>query len=240
MKSRIHADFYKYTAERIMCFIIWGLITSWALGAEAADLSSVPDVESMYQEPIPGLLALENAMSAMGAKVADLEMIHARFSPGTDAPWKAKAERRDQKWNQLFGHGRLTVKRQRMADNVVIAQEQSVRKNESPKRPMCATADANDTREITLSTYPDLRSTPQPSDLTPVEATGRLFYLNTSETRTAVTHLNPGESITVVELVGPKKNKQPRRQIKVKRKTETFSITESEDEQTICLSSTEQ
>jgi len=183
-----------------------------------------------------GTLSLENAVRNLGYRIEDLEVIQSEYTEGISAPDAAHAAGRHQKWGSRFGKSTLRVKRKRMADQSVMEESISSRGPQKNPKPICTTSTAKDTRKLNLNTFGDIRRKQKRSSAVTASAIiqHRVFYLADQESRTAVAHLEPGESVTVVEVIG-KTKKQPKRRVELRQKTHTMSITETQTEQVVCV-----
>jgi hypothetical protein len=226
-----------------MWFVCLILFITSGFAADASDVRTTRylthDAPAEPLKPMTGTLSLENAVRNLGYRIEDLEVVQAEYTEGIDAPTAARAERRHQKWGSQFGQSTLKVKRKRMIDQKVLNQSITARSSQHNSKPICTTTPTSDTRKVTLNTFGDIRrKSKQPNAKQSKTVEHRVFYLADQESRTAVAHLEPGESMTVIEVIG-KTKKQPKRRIELKQRNHTLSITESNTEQTVCINPTE-
>ena len=210
------------------------------LGSPGATQYIQSQTKTSSKKPMTGTLSLENAVRNLGYRIEDLEVIQSEYTEGISAPEAAMAAGRHQKWGSRFGKSTLRVKRKRMVDQTIMEESISSRAPQKKPRPICTTSEAKDTRKLKLNTFGDIRRKQKratSTDTVPV-IQHRVFYLADTESRTAVAHLEPGESVTVVEVIG-KTNKQPKRRVELRQKTHTMSITESQTEQVVCVNPNE-
>lgn len=211
--------------------------------AEVSDLDSPGATQYIQSQskatplkPMTGTLSLENAVRNLGYRIEDLEVIQSEYTEGISAPDAAMAAGRHHKWGSRFGKSTLRVKRKRMVDQTVMEESIASRGPQKHPKPICTTSAAKDTRKLKLNTFGDIRrkqKRAKAATSAPV-IQHRVFYLADQESRTAVAHLEPGESVTVVEVIG-KTKKQPKRRVELRQKTHTMSITETQTEQVVCV-----
>jgi len=187
-------------------------------------------------EPIYGILGLEGAMRNLGNTLDTVVMVHADTTDGIRAPIRSLIERRQRSWTRAFGNSRIRVRQLRVTDRTLLAIAVSEERMRAEDQQFCTSSVIVDDRDVSLHTYGDLtrervsaRQNFEQNDRT------HLYFANDAEDdRMAVTHLAPGESITIVELQEDVK-KQPKRHIRLNRKNKAMSITEGQGKQTVCL-----
>jgi len=223
-----------------MWFLSLFLFISSAFGHDAGDIHGSHEYETDLT-PIHGALSLENAVRNLGYRMDDVEVVQADYTQGIPAPFAAFASRRHQKWSKRFGKSKLKVRHQRMVDHAILEQVVTARLAHKKERVICGTAHASDTRDVTLSTFGDIgNQTSADTQSESRKSRHQIFYLANENERAAVTHLNPGESVTIVEVIGKPKRKQAKRRIELRKRKHTLSITETDHQQTVCINPVEQ
>lgn len=186
--------------------------------------------------PIPGMLGLEAALEQMDRDIHELVMLDARWTGDLDIDALAGEERtrKDRKAEEL------QIQVQRVADGSLVSTARgrdSVAwdRGRTPADRACAYTNNADPRAIALATWDD-SVRPQGGNSTgDAGAThATMFWLNGADSRTALVHLSPGESATVVELVDyvPGEASQ---QVRVRRTDRMLEVTEDRSLQRVCL-----
>jgi methionine-rich copper-binding protein CopC len=223
-----------------MWFVSFIIMLTSAGAAAHSDVKThdIKDKPEVQAAPIEGKLALDNAVRALGYQLEDVEILQVEYTEGIEAPEASLALRRHQQWSARFGQSKLQVRHKRIADSAILDKQTVTRRRSKKEKEICTTGAAQDTRDVQLTTFGHFKPKAIEADK---EGTSQhhLYYLSNDKSRTAVAQLAPGESITVVEVFG-KPTKQPKRRIKVRRGKETMSITETQNQRQICVSSSQQ
>ncbi|MFT7518717.1 MAG: hypothetical protein ACI9MC_000849 [Kiritimatiellia bacterium] len=152
------------------------------------------------------------------------------------APKRSLLEGRGADW--AFSRPTMRVKRARLDDGVVLvsgAAQPRTRDYNSEAPPLCTSVAYADNRPITMVTWDDrTRRNIGEGDWLMRESQPGVFFVGGEGERTAVAHMAPGESFTVVELLDPV-DKQPVRQLRIQRKGLQLTITEQDNVQHVCV-----
>jgi len=236
------------------------LTSALALGAEspqgpAPSATEAPEkaATALLQEPaspwrlgsrnrIYGVVGMEAALTGVDGDIEDVTMISAQYQRGVDAPTRSYLEHREGQWNRAFGRRKLLVRHERVANGqalhevTAVTQTQRVQGFGHEKREyMCTRVEIRKQRPLELLTWDDqARDVIGESDIQRRSEQTAFFLVDGEDTRTAMIHLAPGESATVVEVFQNNRSKHSRK-IEVQRGNRTLTMVEMETNRTVCL-----
>ncbi len=191
---------------------------------------------------IYGVVGLEAALAGIDGRIEDVSMISARYEQGIDAPTRSYLEHREGQWNRTFGRRRLHVRHERVSDGEALIEVTAVTHSQriqgfgQEKREfMCTQVAIDEQRALELVTWDDqARSVIGESDKKRRAEQTAFFLVDGQQSRTAMIHLAPGESATVVEVFEGNRNKNSRK-IEVQRGERTLTMVETDQVRKVCL-----
>jgi hypothetical protein len=207
-----------------------------AVNARATPWADTDVWRSGAREPIPGIVGIESQLEKTGGNMADVLVMSADYGFRTVGP---ELDSQRSVWDRFLGANRLTVRTSRISDGVILAEASKEQSVDAPefdpeKFALCATLDVSDSRPVSLFTW-DENSGIRPTSESSEQAYGTsLFFLTDAGSRELMTYLNPGDSITVIEVLDDV-GSRPRRRIEVRRSDAWLVVKERPDAQRVCL-----
>ena len=191
---------------------------------------------------IYGVVGLEAALVGVDGSIENVSMISARYEQGIDAPTRSYLEHREGQWNRTFGRRRLHVRHERVTDGEALTEVTAVTHSQhiqgfaQEKREfMCTQVAIDEQRPVELVTWDDqARDVIGDSDKKRRAEQTSFFLVDGLQSRTAMIHLAPGESATVVEVFEGNRNKNSRK-IEVQRGERTLTMVETDVARKVCL-----
>lgn len=186
--------------------------------------------------PIPGILGLEAKLEQMDTDIHEVVMLDARWTGSLDIDAMAAGTTTKKKGQPKA----LTLQVQRVADGSLVAASREGSdarwdRGRIPADRACAYANNPDPRAVTLATWDDSVRPQGGSTQGDAGAThATMFWITGQDGRTALVHLAPGESATVVEL-GDEIDGEATRQVRVRRNDRMLEVTEDDSVQRVCL-----
>lgn len=188
---------------------------------------------------IYGLLGLESELYQRDIDVRDVHVVSTDIAEEVIAPNRSIREYRWHGWKRHFGGTVLKAQRANLHDGVATrsAEEAVPRGVQDFGGKICVKLDRPTEEPWELATWDDAtRGQTSSADIGRRATTPPLFLADTGAGTTALVHLAPGESVTLVELdQQAKRHQKKRRRLTVKNGERELTLAETDEHQSLCI-----
>lgn len=190
------------------------------------------------RDQIFDIVGVEGHVKALGSAIQDVHLLSADLDWGdyVSTP-TGKKDNRD----AGFSHSSLTVTRQRVLDATLLDTVQSLEhpgtydlSDPNERARLCARMPADGPTDLDLHTWTQHAQQLGENDLNRRGESPSILMADGNATRTALIALEPGESVTLVELSDPSSRRAHRR-LQVQRQKRTLTVTEGTAISKVCL-----
>jgi hypothetical protein len=212
------------------------LLLAVLAGAHAGDAPSHTDPETAPDRtPSLGDLDVESELARLGITADEAVRMSATWTDPIAPPARAVAEGRTRGWT--MDETTVRVRREHLRSGEVLSDTEAPGRRPGGTR--CATLEGVMGAEVELAPI-DPRGRERGLADQPERTRLAVTYVEDQSERTALVHLQPGESVTVVELVPdpdarPRRRARDRRRLSLAREDADLEVTEQDDVTEVCV-----